>query len=96
MNAIEAANHSKSTAATRLKAAVAILDKWGASGEQGAAILRVSRSTYARAKRHDPAWKVSLDADQLTRISLVLNIHELSSNLVDGEQVADQPDRNAA
>lgn len=75
MSAIEAVDQSKSTAATGLKAAVAILEKWGANGEQGTAILRVSRSTYARAKRRDPAWEVSLDTDQLTRISLVLNIH---------------------
>ncbi len=75
MNATEAANHSKATAATGLKTAVAILEKWGASGEQGATILRISRSTYARAKRRDPTWEVSLDTDQLTRISLVLNIH---------------------
>lgn len=75
MSAIEEVNPSKASAAAGLKTAVAILEKWGASGEQGAAILRVSRSTYARAKRRDPAWEVSLDTDQLTRISLVLNIH---------------------
>jgi hypothetical protein len=67
--------YDKSKCAAGLKAAVAILEKWGASGEQATAILRVSRSTYARAKRRDPEWQVSLDEDQLTRISLVLNIH---------------------
>lgn len=66
---------SKSTAATGLKAAVGILHKWGASGEQGQAILRVSHSTYARAKRPAGLTGISLDSDQLTRISLVLNIH---------------------
>lgn len=75
MSVIEQTARSKSTAAAGLKAAVAILEKWGATGEQGGAILRVSRSTYARAKRRDPAWEVSLDEDQLTRVSLVLNIH---------------------
>lgn len=75
MSVMEGTAHSKSTAATGLKAVVAILEKWGATSEQGAAILRVSRSTYARAKRRDPEWEVSLDADQLTRVSLVLNIH---------------------
>ncbi len=34
-----------------------------------------ARSIYARAKQRDPKWQVSLDEDQLTRISLVLNIH---------------------
>ncbi|EPC00176.1 hypothetical protein L861_14700 [Litchfieldella anticariensis FP35 = DSM 16096] len=75
MVTMETAVHSKAKAGAGLKAAVAILDKWGTTGEQGAAILRVSRSTYARAKRRDPDWEVSLDTDQLTRISLVLNIH---------------------
>ncbi|GHB14691.1 antitoxin Xre/MbcA/ParS toxin-binding domain-containing protein [Modicisalibacter luteus] len=75
MITVEAPDNSKAKAATGLKAAVGILEKWGASGEQGTAILRVSRSTYARAKRSDPGWEVNLDEDQLTRISLVLNMH---------------------
>lgn len=65
----------KSTAATGLRAAVAILDKWGATGEQGEAILRVSHSTYARAKRKDGLATISLDRDQLSRVSFVLNMH---------------------
>lgn len=65
----------KAAAATGLKAAVTILDKWGASGEQGEAILRVSHSTYARAKKKDALVEINLDRDQLTRISFILNIH---------------------
>ena len=65
----------KSTAATGLRTAVAILDKWGATGEQGEAILRVSHSTYARAKRKDGLAAISLDRDQLSRVSFVLNMH---------------------
>lgn len=65
---------NKATAATGLKAAVRILDKWQATGEQGEAILRVSHSTYARARRDD-LNAIKLDADQLARISYVLNIH---------------------
>lgn len=75
MTVLQAPAHSKFRAATGLKAAVAILDNWGATGDQATAILRVSRSTLARAKRRDPEWQVSLDEDQLTRLSLVLNIH---------------------
>jgi hypothetical protein len=75
MAVLEAPSQDKAKCAAGLKAAVAILEKWGATGEQATAILRVSRSTYARAKRRDPEWRVSLDEDQLTRISLVLNIH---------------------
>ncbi|MCL5425653.1 antitoxin Xre-like helix-turn-helix domain-containing protein [Halomonas sp. AOP13-D3-9] len=65
---------NRAAAAAGLKAAVRILDKWRASGEQGEAILRVSHSTYARARRGDIA-EIKLDSDQLTRISYLLNIH---------------------
>jgi hypothetical protein len=75
MATLEAPTQDRAKSAAGLRAAVTILDRWGASGEQAAAILRVSRSTYARARRQDAEWRVSLDEDQLTRISLVLNIH---------------------
>ncbi|BCB08115.1 DUF2384 domain-containing protein [Vreelandella venusta] len=64
----------KATAAAGLKAAVRILDKWRATGEQGESILRVSHSSYARARRGDLA-EIKLDSDQLARISYLLNIH---------------------
>lgn len=70
-----AAPEVKSTAATGLRTAVSILDRWGATGEQGEAILRVSHSTYARAKRKDGLQSINLDRDQLTRVSFVLNMH---------------------
>ncbi|WP_150303633.1 antitoxin Xre-like helix-turn-helix domain-containing protein [Pseudomonas saliphila] len=70
-----AVSADKTAAATGLRAAVTILDRWGATGEQGEAILRVSHSTYARAKRKDGLQAINLDRDQLTRVSLVLNIH---------------------
>ncbi|WP_108447049.1 hypothetical protein [Halomonas denitrificans] len=66
---------NKDKATTGLQTAVTILGKWGATSEQGTAILRVSPDSYARAMRHDPEWQVNLDEDQLTRISYVLNIH---------------------
>ncbi|HEX8593677.1 MAG TPA: antitoxin Xre-like helix-turn-helix domain-containing protein [Pseudomonas sp.] len=66
---------TKAQCAAGLRAAVAILDKWRASSDQACRILRISRSTYVRANQQDPAWSVNLDADQLHRISLVLNIH---------------------
>lgn len=65
---------NRAAAAVGLKTAVRILDKWRASGEQGEAILRVSHSTYARARRGD-LDEIKLDSDQLTRISYLLNIH---------------------
>ncbi|HTN30852.1 MAG TPA: antitoxin Xre-like helix-turn-helix domain-containing protein [Pseudomonas sp.] len=66
---------SKEQGVTGLRAALNILDKWQASSEQACRILRISRSTYTRARQHDPAWSVGLDTDQLQRISMVLNIH---------------------
>ncbi|WP_027590314.1 antitoxin Xre-like helix-turn-helix domain-containing protein [Pseudomonas sp. RL] len=66
---------SKEQGVTGLRAALNILDKWQASSEQACRILRISRSTYTRARQRDPAWSVGLDTDQLQRISMVLNIH---------------------
>lgn len=58
-----------------LRAALRILDKWQASSEQACRILRISRSTYTRARQADDAWSIGLDLDQIHRISFVLNIH---------------------
>lgn len=66
---------SKSQCAAGLRAALKILDKWKASCEQACRVLRISRSTYTRASQQDTEWVVSLDSDQMQRISLVLNIH---------------------
>jgi hypothetical protein len=66
---------TKSQCVTGLRAAVGILDKWRASSDQACRILRISRSTYTRARQRDPDWAVTLDADQMQRISFVLNIH---------------------
>src|SRR5690554_6249975 len=77
MATLEAPTQDRAKSAAGLRAAVTILDRWGASGEQAAAILRVSRSTYARSRRQDAEWRVSLDEDQLTRIGLVPNIYAI-------------------
>ena len=66
---------TKSQCVTGLRAAVGILEKWGASSDQACRILRISRSTYTRARQRDPDWSVGLDSDQMQRISFVLNIH---------------------
>jgi hypothetical protein len=58
-----------------LRAATAILEKWQASTDQACRVLRISRSTHARAQRRDRDWSVKLDEDQMQRISIVLNIH---------------------
>ncbi|WP_455887309.1 antitoxin Xre-like helix-turn-helix domain-containing protein [Pseudomonas rustica] len=56
-----------------LRTAVNIMEKWGATARQIESVLRISRSTYTRVK--SPERAMSLDDDQLARISLVLNIH---------------------
>lgn len=72
---LHAQGFTKSQCVTGLRAAVGILEKWGASSDQACRILRISRSTYTRARQHDPDWSVGLDSDQMQRISFVLNIH---------------------
>jgi len=66
---------TKNQCVTGLRAAVGILEKWAASSDQACQILRISRSTYTRARQRDTSWAVALDADQMQRISFVLNIH---------------------
>ena len=70
----------KDMALVGLRTALNILTKWKTSTEQASNILRVSRSTISRA-RTDKA--VSLDEDQLKRVSLVLNIHSALRMLFD-------------
>jgi hypothetical protein len=71
----QAQGFTKDQCVTGLRAAVGILEKWQASGDQACRILRISRSTYSRAKQRDPDWSVNLDSDQMQRISFILNIH---------------------
>ena len=73
--ALQEQTFTKHQCVTGLRAAVGILEKWAASGDQACRILRISRSTYTRARQRDPDWAVALDADQMQRISFVLNIH---------------------
>ena len=53
-----------------LRTARNILQKWGVPAAMQSRILRVSRQSLAKADKG-----VRLDRDQLTRISLILNIH---------------------
>ncbi len=69
-----------------LRAAMNILEKWHATTEQACNILRISRSTHARARLQGGAWSVALDTDQLQRISFVLNIHAALRLLFDNPE----------
>ncbi|TKI08347.1 DUF2384 domain-containing protein [Martelella alba] len=63
----------KKNAAAGLKAAFAILDKWGCAPEQAQAILQVSKASYYKFRKAPLA--AQLTHDQLERISYLLNIH---------------------
>lgn len=84
--ALQAQTFTKNQCVTGLRAAVGILEKWAASSEQACRILRISRSTYTRARQRDADWSVALDADQMQRISFVLNIHATLRLIFDNPQ----------
>lgn len=64
----------RKVAASGLRTAMNIMERWGATREQMGKILRVSASTLARSKAGAGSG-AKLDDDQLDRISHVLNIH---------------------
>ena len=74
---IDVKNHSspdeKLKHAIGLRTAVKILERWKASPSQVQRVLRISRATLHRIKAGSNVSR--LDCDQLTRISMVLNIH---------------------
>lgn len=82
----QAAVLSKTQCVTGLRAALRILDKWQASTDQACRILRISRSTCTRARQDDAGWSVSLDMDQMHRISFVLNIHAALRTIFDNPE----------
>jgi hypothetical protein len=77
---------SKEQCVSGLRTALRILDKWDASSEQACRILRISRSTYTRAKQTGSEWSVGLDMDQMQRISFVLNIHAALRTVFDNPE----------
>lgn len=77
---------SKEQCVSGLRAALRILDKWDASSEQACRILRISRSTYTRARQTGAEWAVGLDMDQMHRISFVLNIHAALRTVFDNPE----------
>lgn len=65
-------NTRKNADAIALNAAFKILDKWGANAEQQQKILQLAKATYYK---HRAGGDPKLTADQLTRISYLLNMH---------------------
>lgn len=84
--ALHVQGFSKDQCVTGLRTALGILEKWQASADQACRILRISRSTYTRARQHDSDWSVALDSDQMQRISFVLNIHAALRLLFDNPE----------
>jgi len=84
--ALQTQGFTKNQCVTGLRAAVGVLEKWNASSDQACRILRISRSTYTRARQRDQDWAVALDADQMQRISFVLNIHATLRLIFDNPQ----------
>lgn len=82
-SALQAQALTKSQCVIGLQTAITIFEKWNASIDQVCRTLRISRSTYTRAKQRDPKWSVSLDTDQMQRISFVLNIHAALRTIFD-------------
>jgi len=70
--------------AVGLRTAVQIMERWNATQDDMARILRVSRSSINRAKSKLEA--ITLDDDQLDRISYVLNIHAALRTLFDNPE----------
>ena len=71
-----------------LRAYLAIVDKWGLSGAQAAALLAVSTSTWERIKRN--AEKAApLNQDQLTRLSALVGIYK-GLHLLFADDLADR------
>lgn len=77
---------TKAQCVAGLRAALRILDKWAASTEQACKILRISRSTYTRARQDGNQWSVALDADQMHRASFVLNMHAALRTVFDNPE----------
>lgn len=64
---------NRQLASAGLKAAFAVLNKWGCSADQAMAILRLPKATYYKYFR-DPE-SARLNEDQLERLSYLVNIH---------------------
>lgn len=79
-------NLSKEQCTAGLTAALNVIDKWKGTPEQARSILGIPESMYTYAKKQPPGWSVSLDPEQLQRISVVLNIHAALRTVFDNPE----------
>lgn len=75
---------SQQAAATGLKTAFTILDKWGCTPQQQWSILGMKKSTYYKCR--ESVAQARLSADQLERISYVLNMHAAMRTVFDNPE----------
>ncbi|USX37990.1 hypothetical protein NH673_06500 [Pseudomonas putida] len=71
--------------AVGLRAAIRIIDGWQATQSQARKILRISASTYQRARR-EGGFAPRLDRDQQQRLGLVLGIHSALRKVFDNPE----------
>lgn len=77
----------QATRAVGLRTALAVLHNWGVTSEQACHVLSISASTYERSQKGIDGLE-PIDADQLERISYILNIHaELRACFSDPDNV---------
>lgn len=72
VNAYDAVSKKK-MAQVGFKAAVNIMDNWGCSSGEIQKVLRIKKSTFHKYKSNPES--ISLDDDQLERLSYIANIH---------------------
>lgn len=81
-------NDRKRLSATGLKAFRALVERWGLTTAESAALLAVSASTWERMKRDDGRENV-LNQDQLTRISALVGVFK-GLHLLFADSMADR------
>lgn len=70
-----------------IKAVLRLIDAWGASNAEGAALLGVSASTWDRMKAG--SWEGTLSQDQLTRASAMIGLYK-GLHLLFANELADR------
>lgn len=66
--------NSKAGAATAITIGARTLANWGATYDQGASVLRVSRNVYAKAL-NGRLNEIKADRDQILRASMIVDMH---------------------
>lgn len=86
MTAIGPHKISREQCAIGLRAAAKILKLWQASNDQACRVLRVSRATYRSVFGQESRSAIRLDADQMQRIGIVLNMHSTLRTVFDNPE----------